>query len=82
MKRQIDKHVENISPFVKDLQRAAFRAGAEAMREKARQVVGQAWSLESANGIVAVNTTPIANEIYASSLPEMADAIPHEREDK
>ena len=32
-KRNIDRHIENLSPFVKELQRAAFRAGAEAARE-------------------------------------------------
>jgi hypothetical protein len=76
-KRRIDHHIENLSPFVKNLQRAAyaegFRAGAEAMRKKARQAVGQAWSLESANGTVSVDTTPIADEIYALPLPEMPE---------
>ena len=32
-KRIIDRHIENLSPFVKDLQHAAFRAGAEAARD-------------------------------------------------
>ena len=58
-KRNIDRHIENLSPFVKELQRAAFRAGAEAVREQIDEWLTNQVGLLSKEKIASLRALPL-----------------------
>ena len=65
-KRNIDRHIENLSPFVKELQRAAFRAGAEAERRETITLI------DDVNGDVGTIDFIVAR-LRARPLPEIPE---------